>query len=418
MRRLITAAAAVLVISNLAADDLNKKEGIKTMRESIGEVLMLEHALAQIRGGFIMRDDNKDATYEKTAVATGGHIHLKTKRLYGVNAAAELYTVQDMGVQKNDPNKIEPTFFDAKKSGFTTLSQAYIDTAWRNTNIRVGRQMIDTPHVDSDDIRMMPNYFMAYTVTNSDIDGVTLRAGKIEQMAGWENGIDASKFINVGRSFGADEDTRGIYFASALYASQEDSVLQAWYYNFTDIAEVVYFEAAHEFYTESAHTVVGLQYNRARGTGRELLDEKDSLTLGLSVQISFKNRGLGIIGAYNRENGSSGAFGSLGGGPYFTSLEDQTLDNIGTKGTAWIAGVSYSFANSAMEGLRIEAVYGSFRADDASFFETSETDIIVTHDIYDRVSLVAAFALIDDKTVSNDDYSQLRLIANYNFKGP
>ncbi|BBG66387.1 hypothetical protein NNO_1684 [Hydrogenimonas sp.] len=417
MNKTFAATLAALAISNVAADDLNKEVGITTVREGIGEVLMLEHTIAQIRAGYISVESSADSVRDRSAVAAGGHIHLQTKRFYGLYAAAELYTVQDMGLQRSDPDSVEGTFFDAKSSGFSTLSQSYVDAAWGKTEIRAGRQMIDTPHADSDDIRMMPNYFTAYTVTNRDIEDVTLTAGKIEQMAGWENGVDASKFVNVGRSFGSAEDTDGIFFLSALYAGLEDSVLQAWYYDISDIARVLYIEAAHEFYTGPAHTVVGLQLDRAKGEGRELLGETDSLTWGLSIQVNFKKSGLGLIGAYNRENGE-GAFGSLGGGPFFTSLEDQTLDAVGAKGRAWIAGISYDFSNIGIEGLYAETVYGSFRADDAALYETGETDLSVSYNLSDRLSVTAAYAFIDDKTASNEDYSQFRLIANYNFRSP
>ncbi len=412
----VAAVALVLSASFVGADDLRKEEGVTTIRERIGGVPMLEHALAQIRAGYISLDPRSGSSQSRSAVAAGGHVHLRTKRFYGIKAAAELYTVQDMGVQKSDLNRIEPTFFDAKKSGFAAISQAYIEALWGSTEIKAGRQMIDTPHADSDDIRMMPNYFTAYTITNTDMQGVTLRAGKIEQMAGWENGIDASKFVNVGSSFGAAESNDGIYFASALYAGTEDSVIQAWYYDITDIADLFYLEAAYEFYTRNTHTVIGLQLDRATGKGRKLLGKTDSLTWGISAQVSFKKIGLGITGAYNRDS-SSGAFGSLGGGPFFTSLEDQTLDAVGAKGRAWIAGVSYDFSNRGVEGLESSLSFGSFKADESALYETFETDIGIAYEISNSMNFTAAYAFVDDRTANNEDYSQFRFIANYNFRG-
>ncbi len=411
----VSAAALVLFASFAGADDLSKEEGVTTIREKIGGVLMLEHALAQIRAGYIALNPHSGSLQSRSAVAAGGHVHLQTKRFYGIMGAAELYTVQDMGVQKSDPNRIEPTFFDAEKSGFSTLSQAYIDALWGGTEIKAGRQMLDTPHADSDDIRMMPNYFTAYTITNSDIESVTLTVGKIEQMAGWENGIDASRFVNVGRSFGAAEPNDGIYFASALYAGPEDRVIQAWYYDITDIADLFYIEAAHELYGRNTHTVIGLQLDRATGKGRKLLGETDSLTWGISAQVSFKEIGLVATGAYNRDSGS-GAFGSLGGGPFFTSLEDQTLDAVGAKGRAWIAGVSYDFSNSGVEGMESRLSFGSFKADESSLYETFETDIAIAYEISESLNITAAYAFVDDKTEDNEDYSQFRFIADYNFR--
>jgi len=275
--------------------------------------------------------------------------------------------------------------------------------------------MLETPHADSDDIRMMPNYFMAYTITNRDIENLTLNGGKIEQMAGWENGIDASKFVNAGRSLGSNEDIEGIYYASALYSGAEDSVLQAWYYNMADISNLFYIEAAREFFTRSSHIVAGLQLDRAVGDGRELLGKIDSFTWGASLQVNFKRLDLAATAAYNKEEGSGGAFGSLGGGPFFTSLEDQTMDAVGTKGRAWVAGLSHDFSGSGAEGLSVEAFYGSFKANKSALYDTTETDLTLTYEISDRLTVTAAYALIDDKTVSDNDYSQFRVVAKYGF---
>ncbi len=47
----------------------------------------------------------------------------------------------------------------------------------------VGRQVIDTPFADSDDIGMMPNRFEAYTLRNSDLENTTLTVTHIVKMA-------------------------------------------------------------------------------------------------------------------------------------------------------------------------------------------------------------------------------------------
>ncbi len=414
----IVCTAALLGASYLGADDLRKDEGVTTIRESIGNVVLIEHAVAQIRAGHIFLDSRTAAAKNSSAAALGGHIHLRSKRYFGILAAAELYTVQDMGIQRSDPAEINGDFFGTRKSGYSTLSQAYIDAEWGGTRFKAGRQLIDTPHADSDDIRMMPNYFMAYTLTNTDIEALTLTAGKIGRMAGWENGGDASKFLNIGRAFGAAEETDGIYFASALYSGWDESVLQAWLYRISDIANLLYLEAARELYTEKSHTVIGIQYEKAAGSGRELLGTIDSSTWGVTAQMRLLQSGLLFTAAFNRASGAGGAFGSLGGGPFFTSLEDQTLDAIGTAGRAWIAGVSYDFSQFGIEGLEAGTAYGSFRADDSSVYNTAETDLTLTYELSDALSLTAACAFVNDKTLLDTDYTQFRFVANYNFRGP
>jgi len=91
---------------------------------------------------------------------------------------------------------------------------------------------------------MIPNYFEAYTVTNTNISDLTLTAGFIRKMAGWENGVDASKFVNIGDTLGS-EAIDGVFYAAALYDGMKDLSLSFWYYHYEDIANVYYGEAAY-----------------------------------------------------------------------------------------------------------------------------------------------------------------------------
>ncbi|WP_456322439.1 OprD family outer membrane porin [Hydrogenimonas sp.] len=409
-RILISAAAAALVSGQLMAGEVTTVRGVLEKAEP------LEHATAQFRAGYIdlnMKGDSADP--DSDAFAVGGHVRLDSKRWHGIMVGAEGYFVEDMGLQDDDSNKVNGDFFDANKEGFATLSQAFIDGKWGNTEIKIGRQMIDTPHADSDDIRMMPNYFMAYLLTNTDIEGLTLTLGQVDQMAGWENGVNARKFISVEKVLGTAKSTNGIYLASAVYEGIENLSLQAWYYDIDDIADVIYLEAGYELPTEWATFAFGAQYDTASDRGDKLAGDIDSSTWGVSAEAGFEN-GLALTAAYNSDNGDTGAFGSLGGGPFFTSLEDQTIDAIGQKGDAWIVGAGYDFGQIGVEGLSAGVVYGSFKADNSYNYETAETDLSLEYAIGETFNATLAYAIVDDKTTADSDYDQLRIILNYNFK--
>ncbi len=387
----------------------------RSVREILGQVQPLEHTEAQIRVGYIQwQADGATRGPDNNAFAVGGHIHLDSKRWHGMMAGAEAYVVADPGFGSDDPAKVNPDFFDADKNGFAALSQAFIDGKWGQTEIKIGRQMLDTPHADSDDIRMMPNYFLAYMVTNRSIEGWTLQLGQIEQMGGWENGIDASKFVQVEKVLGSNKKTDGIYVASALYEGIENLTLQAWYYDFTDIADVIYLEAGYDYAATFADLTFGLQFDGARDRGDKLLGDIQSNTWGVNVEAGLDN-GVTLIVAYNRETGDTGAFGSLGGGPFFTSMEDQTLDAIGAKGYALMGAVGYDFGRLGLNGLNAGIAYGHFEADERSDYETDETDIALSYAIGERITVDAAYAIVDDKTDANEDFDLFRIISSYNF---
>jgi len=186
---------------------------IKSVRGILGEYDLMEHAKGQLRAGYITFSE--DGASRTSAYALGGHFHFNTKRWNGLMIGAEAYTVLNLGINQNSFN-VNSDFFDENGKSFILLSQAYLNGKWGNTEIKLGRQALDTPHADSDDIRMIPNYFEAYTIKNTDIDDLTLSAGFIDKMAGWENGINSPKFVDVGETLGVNK-IDGIYYASASY---------------------------------------------------------------------------------------------------------------------------------------------------------------------------------------------------------
>ena len=83
------------------------------------------------------------------------------------------------------------------------------------------------------------SYNIDYRITNTDVDHLTLSAGFIDQIAGWENGVDSSDFVDVSETLGVDQKTDGIYYAAATYEGIKDLSLSLWYYNYHDIAHVL-----------------------------------------------------------------------------------------------------------------------------------------------------------------------------------
>jgi len=411
--------------SNLT-EAVNKPIEIKSVRGIMGGFDPFEHSKGQIRAGYITL--SPDVGTQTSAYALGGHYHFDTKRWNGLQLGASVYTVLNMGINQN-PDHLNGDFFDNEGKSFVLLTKAFLDGKWGNTEIKLGRQSLDTPHADSDDIRMIPNFFEAYTITNNDINNLTLSAGYINRIAGWANAVNACKFVNVAETIAANFDderakeSQGIAYASANYEGIENLSLSFWYYNYQDIANVIYAEAGYEKTFENKNTLtLGLQYDASSETGTALLGEQDAETFGLSANFMFETVGVHVLAAYNRDNGNTGATGlSLGGGPFFTSMEDQTLDTIGQAGSAWLIGVGYHFEKIGISGLTAGIAYGNFQAKDSNEYASEELDAVIDYEFNEKFSLTAAYASVHFDHVVNDsdhilvDYDQFRVIANYSF---
>ncbi len=422
--RILPFAITMIGTTSLYADQnqtvgmINHTTNPRSVREIMGMNNPIEHAKGQLRLGYITFDS--DGNTPTTGYGLGGHFHFDTKRWNGLEVGVSAYTVLNLGINQN-PANVNPDFFDADGKSFIMLSEAYLDGKWGNTEIKLGRQILDTPHADSDDIRMIPNYFEAYTLTNTDIENLTLQAGFIRTMGGWENGVDASRFVRIYETLGSDEATDGVYYGSAVYEGIEDLTLSLWYYNFNDITDVVYAEAAYSHtFSDNLQIVLGLQYDSAKQSGATLLGKQGANTFGISAELAFEQTGIHILGAYNQDNGATGATPfSLGGGPFYTSMEDQTLDMLAAPGEAWMLGGGYHFSAIGIDGLDAGVAYGHFEADDTSLYESHETDAVIEYTYSDRLTLTAAFADvvfksgIDENGERLQDFRQFRLVMNY-----
>jgi len=426
MNKITLSTTILMIISiNIYAevdDSATKKEEhikITTVRGVAGQNDPLMHTQGQLRAGYI--NFNQDGTPLTSAYALGGHFHFDTKRWNGLKVGLSAYGVLNLATNQNSFN-VNPDFFDANRDGFAQVTEAYLEGKWGETEIKLGRKLLHTPHADSDDIRMIPNYFEAYTVTNESVENLTLGAGYLTKMAGWENGIDAQKFINIGETLGTS-DINGIFYASAEYEGIKNVSLSLWYYNYQDIADILYAELGYEkTLNDYASLTLGLQYDASQESGTAKLGTQDAQTYGLSMELASEAIGVHILAAYNKDTGSTGATGlSLGGGAFFTSMEDQTLDAVSAAGKAWIVGAGYHFSAMGISGLNAGVAFGKFTANDASLYTSEEVDVVVEYEINAQFSFTLAYADIDfskglDETNQPlQDYNQLRVIANYNF---
>ena len=392
---------------------------IKSVRGVLGTNDPIAHTRAQIRTGYItFKEDNSP---RNNAYALGGHVHFDTKRWYGIELGVSAHTVLNLANTQN-PSPLHEDFFDADGDSFIQLTEAYLDGKWGETELKLGRQILDTPHADADDIRMISNYFEAYTLTNNDINGLTLSLGYISKMAGWENGVDAKKFVNIAEVLGTDA-TDGVYFTSASYDGIKDLSLSLWIYHFTDIADVLYTELGYEAHVSSMlDIIVGLQYDTSKETGSTLLQQQDANTYGISAEFVSEEIGIHILTAYNKDTGDTGASSlNLGGGALFTSMEDQTLDAVGMAGEAWILGVGYHFSAIGIDGLNLGLALGSFKSAQNNEYESKELDVVLEYSFNTSMSLTAAYADVtfyagrDDNNQALQNYNQFRIIGNYNF---
>ena len=85
---------------------------------------------------------------DATAFALGGGLRAETGSLYGFNLGVGFYTAQDLGLNDDDPIKVDSRM----GSDVEVLGEAYVNySAWDST-FTLGRQKINTPFANPIDV--------------------------------------------------------------------------------------------------------------------------------------------------------------------------------------------------------------------------------------------------------------------------
>jgi hypothetical protein len=326
-----------------------------------------------VRLGFIQAED--DAGEETDGSAIGGKLGYISPSWNGLSAGATFYATGELFDDENGD------FFSSENGSYSILGEAYVQGMYGNSMLRLGRFELDTPHADTDDIRMVPNTFQGLLLSNTDIAGTTLYLTHLDKWAG----VDAE----IPERFQEMNGDDGITAVGALYEGIEQLALQGWYYLGRDFANLLYLEAMYE--TDSFS--LGVQF----GSQSDETDDDsgpDGDVWGITGSYTLYD--LTLSAAYNDVSGS--VTNGFGGGPYFTSADDHTIDGVVDQ-EATALGIEYGSIESLAVGfLHVDFDQGA-----------NETDYYATYDVNEQLGLELIY------TDMHEDGDFVRLMANYGF---
>jgi len=336
VRTAITMSMSVLFSTNTIANNV-------LMNDIEGEIF------GNLRMGYISIEDNNGTT--KNSSAIGGKFGGIIRHEAGLSAGATLFTTQKLFKNENSD------LFGSDNDGYTILGEAFLQADFNNTQIKVGRFGFDSPHADTDDIRMISNTFSGISISNTDIEDMTIVLAHFDKWAGFDSDI-SEKFTDMN---GDD----GVTVAGVTYEGIENVALQSWYYHGRNFANIIYLEAIYE----SENFSIGAQFSSQTdktdddsGADGDLYGITASYSLG---DVTFST-------AYNNVSGT--VINGFGGGPYFTSSADHTVEEVLNQ-NAMAVGIEYS----GIEGLSLSILNVAF--DEGA----DETDYTVSWDISENM---------------------------------
>lgn len=403
----------------VAADDHPQDENTAS---NFSEMFAKSSHSGEIRFGYLM--SSPDASGENTLddFAAGGQLKMETASWNNFLLGGAFYTSHSITQPDDDDYNEE---FAGPDQHYDLLAEAYIDYTSGNVNLRLGRQIIDTPFADSDDIRMTPHTFEAL-VGNYELDsGVNLTAG---WMTRWQ-GVDAGFPSDAGFD-DMVRDSDGTLMLGGMY-SNDTFEASGWYYNVIDVVSVFYGDIMLPIeLSENMILTLGAQLalqndDTNTQTAAEIGSEVGGELYGVMAELSLANITFGLAWDHAGVDEGEALFGGWGGGPFFTNIDTLVANEFaaGQDADSYTLSVSYNFAGQDIEGLTIGYTYGRYEGgadpfDAKADAEVEEHNFSLEYEISDSWFVDAVYVLSDDKENSADtewDYDRFQTRVTFVF---
>lgn len=431
--------------------------------EDIGGMFKEGKTSGQIRLFYVDRDYSGDVSVHRNATAIGGHLKYETGGWNGVSAGAAFYTTNGLGLRADKATnpEIDPTLLGKGNESYTILGEAYLQYKNGNTTFKGGRQKIETPLTGTDDVRMVPNLFEAYLLTNTELKDTMILAGHITKFAqgtfgrvynaaaDQANGILSAtsgyslidsrnrvgEFVNMG-SYAIGENTAGVSVASITYAGIKGLKLQLWDYYAHDIMNAIYAEANYGWSCENGMSpYIGIQWINERDVGSNhvssvyKLNKIKSDYVGAKMGMKLSNVDLSLAFSHNTGDADAalngGTFSPWGGMPAYTQgMVTRHQFMAGTD--AWKAAAGYDWKDLGIN-LNTSGYYTSFHMDPLNGYSHASVANHSSEFGFDMIYFPESVKNLQlrfrgnfprefqERTSGSFDWDEYRVIANYTF---
>jgi len=422
--------------------------------EDLSSMFSEGKASGQIRFFYIDRQyqGGSGNDVHRNSLVLGGNLKYELAAWNGLNAAASFYTTN--GIHAFDYDVQDPSLLGTGLESYSIIGEAYVNydmsALGTKTNAKLGYQRYDTPMMGSDDARMLPNTFEAYTFTNNDLEKVSFQIAHVDRIAygtfsniynggilgataGYpaQGNVGTGKYLNMGEA-AVGRKTDGVTNAMVSFKNENVSAKisddYAWdlyntLYGDAGVSWSALFAAVQLIKQDSVGDSY-MQYSPMNGDG-----EVDSLYW--AAKVGAKYAGLTAYAAYSETGANNPGDASyknailsqFGGMPAYTQgmvTRHQFL--AGTK--TWKAAADYNFKELGTS-LSTAVYYASFDMDANSGYGVARTATEAGFDFQYYPGAVKNLQLrlrgnfprnfAETTPGSDTGWNEYRFIANYNF---
>ena len=301
--------------------------------------------------------DNFDGS-KSQAWAAGGWIAFRSGLigdLFGVHAA--YYTSQKLfGPLDEDGTKL----LAPGQNSLGMLGQIYGRVQIIDQEIRGGRQLVDTPLINPQDNRMVPNTFEGATLVSlpdkdRNYDYALGYLWNVKQR-------DSNDFISMSNALASgDVENRGTPFFMVKYRPIQGLSTAFMDYYVQDFVNTGFVQAEYDFRQpkDVPNWIIGANVIDQRSVGSDLLTGNSFQTYQGSAKVQMSYVGWTIFAAGSITGDGSKIFSPYGTKPNYTDMQQASFDNAGEKaiGGSVAYDFGYAFSKAGLSGLSAGAWY-------------------------------------------------------------
>jgi hypothetical protein len=306
---------------------------------------------------------------------------------------------------------------------YSVFGQAYAKVRLRPSHeLRLYRQVYDTPYLNKRDNRMTPNTFEGYSLQGEfgGADGPSLR-----YLAGYVSKIkdrNSDRFVAMSQTgLLALDRKRGTWMAGALYAPTDRFKIGAINYYTSDVLNIFYVSTRYKHAFSDALSVrTELEFTDQRSVGDDLITGESFDTQLVAGELAASYKGAILWLAFSTTADEARIRSPWGSKPSPLNLMLRAFDRADED--AWGVGFSYDFRRLGLDGLSGFVNYA--RGNDAQEPETgqrlrndSELNLTLDYRI-ERGRLRGLWfrvrgAFLKERGSGAQSQNQLRVIVNY-----
>jgi hypothetical protein len=347
----------------------------------------------------------------QNSLAVGGWLGYVSPQWHGLSFGLTGHTSQPLGGL--DASQGGGGLLTDDQGGLSVLGQAWLGWQGQGLSLKAGRQIIETPLINSFDVKIIPVTLEALGVTYAHESGLTLSAAHVIGIKSWTDTV----FQPMSRAAGVGGE-EPVTLAGADWQVTKNLSIQFWEYYCHQFMNMAYAQADYSLtpapgwdLTLSAQGLYQFDIGDSLGGGF------NTGQMGLMGVAGFKGWKLTL--GYTATSLNHDIVNPWGSYPGFTSIMEEDRDRAGERSA--VLGLAYDFSGVGLAGLSAYTLhtYGATpdSGENASPDQT-EHDLTIDYRFQQgalkglwirlRAAMVSA-----DQDLGGDNFSDFRVIVNF-----